>query len=354
MSDENNIDILGAGPAGLCAAINLAKAGKKVTVHEIRQDVGMRFHPNYQGFGESGRSVEEYVKKFNINAKFGYKLFSKVIICSRNFKREMRLSGRPFVERGGKNSLEYGMYKEAVRLGVEFEFSTKRTENDVKIVATGPKRCDAAAFGMEFENTSFPRDTLFIMFNDRYSPKGWYCYIIPVSKDRIEFVNCVSQPHVPLLKELTFKAMKENRIVNDIIGGKRPVASFGGIGGFDCPTTAIRNGRLYVGEAAGFQDFMMGFGIEFAMRSGQCAAESIVNGRDYDRLWKESFLDEMKTQIGYRFLTSAFGDAAPEMIIKGLKDGDLLERPDTVLANKTVNKILFRLETAKRSVTGHW
>ncbi|HSE86787.1 MAG TPA: NAD(P)-binding protein [Candidatus Binatia bacterium] len=44
MSDTKRaIDVVGAGPAGLVAAINLAKAGFAGTLHEAAPRVGHRF-----------------------------------------------------------------------------------------------------------------------------------------------------------------------------------------------------------------------------------------------------------------------------------------------------------------------
>ena len=43
-----NIKIAGAGPAGLTAAINLAKAGYQVEVFEKNHDTGVRFHGDLQ------------------------------------------------------------------------------------------------------------------------------------------------------------------------------------------------------------------------------------------------------------------------------------------------------------------
>lgn len=43
------IVIAGAGPSGLTAAINLAKAGFSVNVYEKEKDVGKRFHGDFQG-----------------------------------------------------------------------------------------------------------------------------------------------------------------------------------------------------------------------------------------------------------------------------------------------------------------
>ena len=46
------------------------------------------------------------------------------------------------------------------------------------------------------------------------------------------------------------------------------------------------SGKLYVGEAGGFQDLFAGFGIRMAMTAGYLAASSILGGSDYSRLWR--------------------------------------------------------------------
>lgn len=43
------INIVGAGPAGLAAAITLARAGRAVIVHEAQAEVGYRFQRDLQG-----------------------------------------------------------------------------------------------------------------------------------------------------------------------------------------------------------------------------------------------------------------------------------------------------------------
>jgi hypothetical protein len=52
---------------------------------------------------------------------------------------------------------------------------------------------------------------------------------------------------------------------------------FGGFGNFRLPRTVTQGGHLVVGEQAGFQDALAGFG----MRSGLLAARSLIEGVDY-------------------------------------------------------------------------
>lgn len=43
------LDVVGAGPAGLSAALAARQRGVEVTVYEKRPDVGLRFHGDFQG-----------------------------------------------------------------------------------------------------------------------------------------------------------------------------------------------------------------------------------------------------------------------------------------------------------------
>lgn len=46
---EAAVEIAGAGPAGLAAAITLAHAGRRVIVHEVHKEMGYRFGGDFQG-----------------------------------------------------------------------------------------------------------------------------------------------------------------------------------------------------------------------------------------------------------------------------------------------------------------
>ncbi|MHA2248367.1 MAG: NAD(P)-binding protein, partial [Candidatus Hodarchaeales archaeon] len=66
------ISILGAGAAGLTAAINLAKAGYEVTVFESKPSVGRRFKPNFQALF-THKDIQQYFEEVNLNVNFSVK-----------------------------------------------------------------------------------------------------------------------------------------------------------------------------------------------------------------------------------------------------------------------------------------
>ena len=86
------VNILGAGPAGLCAAINLSRAGETVKVHEKRAGAGLRFHPNLQGLRYLYMPPEKFMSQLGLQTKVKYQYFPRAIICTRKRKIELDCS----------------------------------------------------------------------------------------------------------------------------------------------------------------------------------------------------------------------------------------------------------------------
>ena len=58
MAEQEAIHIMGAGLSGLAAATILAKAGKTVHVHDIREDSGARFDGDFQALENWSMDVD--------------------------------------------------------------------------------------------------------------------------------------------------------------------------------------------------------------------------------------------------------------------------------------------------------
>ena len=257
-----------------------------------------------------------------------------------------------------KDSLDAALFSEAEKLGVEFEFNSRMREEGASIIATGSKgEPDSAALGSVFENGDFPRDCQLVMFDDRYSPRGWYSYILPVGKDEVEFVTCVSKPYIPQLAQLHAKAMKERKEIADAVGGRKKVASFGGSASSRIPKSAFVGGKYFVGEAAGFQDPYMGFGIAYALRSGHLAARAILDGGNYDAGWKREFGYYLRKDAAYRLVMEMLGDTAAEIMMSKYRGGERVDLssalPEKNAAYRALVEAVAFVAQAKKKASGN-
>jgi flavin-dependent dehydrogenase len=179
-----------------------------------------------------------------------------------------------------------------------------------------------------------------------------------MGKDRVEFVTCVSKPYIPQLAHLHKKAMAERKEISDVVAGKRQVASFGGSASVLIPKSAFVGGKYYVGEAAGFQDPYMGFGIAYAMRSGHLAAQCILRGEDYDAQWKRGFGYYLRKDAAYRLVMELAGDAAAELMMSKYKNGQRADLsgvlPEKNAAYRALVEAAYLLSEAKKTVSGCW
>jgi flavin-dependent dehydrogenase len=75
------------------------------------------------------------------------------------------------------------------------------------------------------------------------------------------------------------------------------------------------NNQYFIGEAAGFQDCLAGFGMMYAFKSGYFAAKSIIEGLDYDRLWQEDFLKPMEISVANRQVFQKLSNRGYETLV---------------------------------------
>lgn len=97
---------------------------------------------------------------------------------------------------------------------------------------------------------------------------------------------------------------------------------FGGFADFRLPRTAIQGGHLVVGEQAGFQDALAGFGMRYALRSGLLAARSIIAADDYSSLWRRELLPLLGAGTVNRFLFNTIGEQGWGLVVRKLSRAD--------------------------------
>jgi len=126
--EKGGVSICGSGPAGLAAAITLAKGGRRVIVYERRTEVGSRFHNDLQGLENwtTQGDVLEEIAALGIAPDFSATPFYEVVLFDPHGREHHYCSPRPMayiVHRGGiENSLDMELKKQALDAGVEIHF----------------------------------------------------------------------------------------------------------------------------------------------------------------------------------------------------------------------------------------
>lgn len=302
---QNTIHIAGAGLSGLTAAIVLARAGYAVRVYERNGVVGKRFNEDYQGLMNWGfdEDVLRFMERVGIETSFWHTPVSTIdVFGPDNFKFILSLE-RPLaylVQRGREQRcLDQSLLNQAVAAGAEIVFNTKRAATEVDIVATGPKFdgiIDGLALGYTFESDS--PDVFCIMFDDRLAPKGYSYFFLLDGRGTV--ATCIlggcrnSQSY--LKKTVSFVQTQYGLAM-------RNKELFAGTGNF----YMLKSDRRYTGEAGGFLDFLWGFGMRYALITGYLAAQSIIEKRDYQAMWKAELGGILETSVANRFWFSRLG-----------------------------------------------
>jgi flavin-dependent dehydrogenase len=320
---KETINIIGAGPAGLASAIVLRKHGFPVKVFEMSSDVGHRLNGDFQGLENwsSEKDITELLRDIGIEINFPCIPYYGGTIYTPQMKPVEIKSDRPIfylVKRGAMpGTLDMGLKEQALSLGVEIIFNHRLDKFDGSaIVGTGPKGADAVAVGITV--TTAMKDQAIVVLDDNIAPKG-YAYLL-VNQGYGTMVTVLYREY-RREKEYFERMMRffKDNIDMDIKNEKR----FGCYGNFFLWDTQIHHKKLYVGESAGFQDCLWGFGMRYAILSGYLAAKSLIEDSDYDMLWKKElkpmletslinrYLFERLGHVGYRYLTKRFTKGNP-------------------------------------------
>lgn len=319
MREKQEVTIAGAGPAGLAAAIVLARHGRAVRVYEKRPEVGGRFRGDHQGIENwsTADDVLDDLRQRGLNIDSLCVPFSSGTVYAPGMRPVEVSSRRPIfylVRRGpGPGTLDRGLREQALALGVEILTSRFIMEpREVDIAATGPVRADVLAFGVTFDTLS--PDHASVVFDDALTPNGYGYCIIFGGRGTVASVHFrdFRDGRRHLHATVDFFRSEEGLHIQNVRG-------FAGFGNFFIADALTRERTMFAGEAAGLQDFLWGFGMRYAMVSGCLAAESILQGEDYNAMCRRVFgkgvdfsfvnryLFERLGRTGYRYLARRLG-----------------------------------------------
>jgi flavin-dependent dehydrogenase len=310
------IKIIGAGPSGLAAAITLANKGIAAVVYEAKSEVGCRFGRDLQGLENwsSETDVLDEFKALNMPLDFEYN--------ASNFGKAYDSFGNQYpvytkkplfytIERGpNAASLDSALLRKAISMGVEVKFNhKKKTVESKAILATGPKRADAIAAGFQFDTTM--ENGFWVICNDQLAPKG-YAYLL-IMNGRGTVKTCFFQDfkHQNLYVNRTLKAFE--KLVN--LTMINPI-KHGGAGNLFFAKSLLSGANPVVGEQAGFQDALWGFGLRYAIRSGVMAANNIQQPMKYQNLSQRELIPLQKTAIVNRCIYSLLGNYGYRFVLK--------------------------------------
>jgi len=286
MSKKKHVTIYGAGMSGLVAAINLAREGYEVTVHDREKAYGgdPRYNPSTHTTPIIPKKMSEYI---GIDITSAFKPMAACPIYFHETKVEMDLNGSGIytVERGPRpTSLDSLLYPMAVELGVRFEFNSPLKRSDVPglepgtIIACGltPEVYDMLSIPYRKWYGWISRGEIgfdcrsWIWFDECITEYGYLSSVNNYYFNLLFSINPVGKQALIKYQDLMKRREGIEHDNWEYSGGAVPVADTSN-------PKLIRGGLIYCGTIAGYMDPFAWFGITGALTSGKIAALAVTD-----------------------------------------------------------------------------
>lgn len=322
MKNKYDVAIIGAGPAGLTAALTLGRAGFNVIVKEARRDVGLRPSGGFQILENWSRDEKapDFLKRIGVKTNFLFDpSYSFEGYCA--FRKRRKFSSSiPFfylMRRGAEEGcLDAGLKEQVLDAGITIEFGecVEKTSGP-SIIATGPKFPNMFAMGYVFKTDI--EDVLAIIFDDELDAGGYSYFLAKNGNGTIAsgfFSGFGCGKGLRERMERSVAAFKE--LYDFRMNDKKQFTACGNI---FFPKHYHTAQKYYVGESAGLQDYLWGCAIRTAMHSGFLAAQAIIKSSDYDASIRKHILPWMKASASNRFVFSRMENKARSAFIDRMK-----------------------------------
>lgn len=342
-SAPRRVAVVGAGPAGSAAALELARHGVEVTVYEQRRQPGGRFHGDLQGLENwtTDEDVCAWLARLGIRMSFDTRPTHEVTLVTPRLEPHTVRSEVPLlylVRRGPyPGSLDVELARQAQAAGARYEFGRRvdRALPHPTIRATGPSATQAVVAGL-VARTECP-DQVVAIASDDVVPRG-YAYLAiwdgtatlaAAVVERFEDAWTYFERTRAAFARLGHASFRDERR----FGGRANIV----------PGRPLRLGSsLYVGEAAGLQDYFLGFGLRYAILSGHLAARALLRGEVYEELVEEALGPGFRAGIVNRFLYAHAGDRGYGRFIRWVaRSGDVRAKARKVYGLGGVRRALY-------------
>jgi flavin-dependent dehydrogenase len=309
--------IAGAGVAGLTAAINLKQAGQAVRVIDRNTASGAQRFPDWDAV-ENWTSLEDlppFLARIGVEGhRFRHVGHTHFAVIDPYGVRYDVQTPRPFfylIKRGAtEGGLEHGLQAQAQALGIPIDYDTACPAGQADIWAGG-----TFGQGSRFVSVGFTFHT---------DHPDWVCGIVDRSiAPRAYAYLVVVEGEGTLAVVLTEARREANRLLDraaavfqqhTALTIREPRKS-GGSGG-DLAAFWHSAGDFVIGEAAGFQDFLWGFGIRHALTSGYLAAQAILRGEDWQAMADRQIRPLVRTSLVNRWLYDRMPDRGYALLIR--------------------------------------
>lgn len=349
------VAVVGAGPAGLVAAITLARANVPVVVYEQHGMVGGRFAGDFQALENwtTAEDVLRWLERHGLGDAFPAAAARGLTLVDPDLLRRDVRTDAPLlyvVKRGSEpDSLDSGLAARARSLGVEFRFRCRARPEDLPgrvIVATGPRGTQGVAAGIVAE-TAHP-DQIVAIASDELAPKC-YAYCV-VHAGRATLATGLARDFGQ-----AWARFERARATFARLGlwDFRAERRFGGRMHVGQRDALVDGPRLYVGEAAGLQDYLLAFGLRYAFASGYLAAQALVTGQSYETLVRRELSGAVRAGYVNRLLYDRLGDGGYRRVVRWLsRAGDLRRRARSIYAFGPLHRLLWPLARSSRAFHG--
>ena len=302
----SNVDhsVIGSGPAGLVAALTLARSGATVRVYERAETVGHRFKGDFQGLENWSSSTDALTRlaDLGVEATFAYRPFHEVTFYDTRLRPSLARSTEPLfylVRKGPEDdSLDRALAEQAADAGVDVMLGTSAE----KALGGGHRRNRTPLRGRCCQRLGL---------RDEPGGSGALCHLgeprtgrLLLSAD-LGWSGNPRDSHVPAHEDWQQARSRTAETFTSLVPGldlerARTFSGFGSM--FGKARFSDEAGRLLVGEAAGLQDPEWGFGMWYAMESGFLAARSLIEGFDYQAAGYDMFESRREAAFFNRLL----------------------------------------------------